>query len=237
MARDRLPLLPLLILSASASMASGIKVSTGTLRRAAHSKRTSRTPSGILAKSKVTGMGPIVMALNLLIVQTLKSKEFFSVSLSICQNADIMDKEELRSLLKTSGKTREWLAREIGVSKSNVDGMLSNRRITERTEIAIRRAFANSDAAPEQVSSEMPVTVNFNLTQVGKIHRAMKRRKYDDIQAFFEDAVIEFADQINTETRKGSAPSNIRDLTQFPVMDKVAEDPKLPGQDNGEKSA
>lgn len=147
-------------------------------------------------------------------------------------------REEIKGLLKQSGKTRQWLADEVGVSIWNINSLLSNRKITARTESDIRKAFANLGQVTSQPQLQHePVTATFTLTQYGKIHRAMKSRKYSDIQDFFRDAVIEFAEQINAETRKDSKPSNIRDLPQPPAMGKVAEDPRQPGHETDERSA
>ena len=153
-----------------------------------------------------------------------------------------MDKEELRTLLSDHGKTREWLARETGVSMSTVNNWLSTRRITDRSAKDIRAAFdrlgsVSPDAQPAETTS--PITAHFSLDQVGKIHRAMKARRYSDIQDFFQDAVIDYTDRILSEQQARTAdrsgniqalPATGPNVIPIPV---AAETPSIYGSNEG----
>lgn len=135
-----------------------------------------------------------------------------------------MDKNDIRSWLENRGQTREWMAREIGVSKGTVDQWFS-KGFPEWAVKAIQRL----DGIAVDPSAGLEVT--FSAAEFERIEKARDLSGHPTRAEYYKTAITEFTDQILKAEAKTKAPTVIKG--PFPET----SSPSTGGDDHGLKAA
>ena len=114
-----------------------------------------------------------------------------------------MDKIEIRNWLEKRGQTREWLAREIGVSKGTVDQWFS-KGFPEWAVKAIQRL----DGIPVNATAGLEVT--FTSAEFERIERARELSGHSTRAEYYQTAITEYTDKILADEAKSQAPTVIQ---------------------------
>lgn len=102
-------------------------------------------------------------------------------------------KEEIKKWLKTSRKSREWLAEQCGVSKRQVDNWLSSARPVPAKAILIIQRLMAEKACPISPQVELDFT-DEEWAVVSAAMTATQQTFMEFINSAFRNALKEFAD-------------------------------------------
>lgn len=134
-------------------------------------------------------------------------------------------KDEIATWLKAKGKDREWLAGELDVSKSTIDGWFSVRNLPKRALIGIRRLMAQETETP-LIGDPEGNLVSFTLDEFERIEATRQRLHYESRPPMYRDAILAFleADEA-TQSKITTMPTP---AASAGTLDKAAETPISP---------
>jgi len=134
-------------------------------------------------------------------------------------DAQELVKAEITDWLKATGNDRGWLASQLKVSKSTIDGWFSVRGIPDSSLQTIRLLMAREDTSALIGDAEGNL-VSFTIAEFERIEQTRQRLNYDTRPPMYRDAILAYIEADESSQRK------ILPLSQSPLP-QVAESPSI----------
>lgn len=131
-------------------------------------------------------------------------------------DAQELVKAEITAWLKATGNDREWLAGQLKVSKSTIDGWFSVRGIPDSSLQTIRLLMAREDTA-SLIGDPEGNLVSFTLAEFERIEATRQRLHYEARPPMYRDAILAYIEADE------AAQSKITALPSSPAFGTLAE--------------